>query len=271
MLSNVKHIVHRALLMTAIVASTALLAAPVPAVKAPQVEKPVRVLFVGNSYLYYGDAVYNHVQRLAVAAGLVTQDELQYKAATIGGAALEHHNIEYLTEPGRIGVKEPFQLVVLQGGSAEPLSAARRERFRKSAIDAAKIIAARGGKVALYLTHAYVKPHRNAKPENIRLTEEMYVSVGNEINALVIPVGLAFELAYQRRPDIKLHKAFDGTHPELIGTYLAACTVFASIYGQSPVGNRYDYFSRIDRDTAAFLQQVAADTVKLFYGKAGSP
>ena len=242
-------------------------ATPAPQVTAPQVEKPTRVLFIGNSYLYYGDAVYNHVQRLAVAAGLVTQEELQYKAATIGGAALEHHNIEYLTKPGQIGVKEPFQLVVLQGGSAEPLSAARRERFRKSAVEAGKLIAARGGKVALYLTHAYVKPHRNAKPENIRLTEEMYVSVGNEINALVIPVGLAFEEAYRRRPEIKLHKEFDGTHPELIGTYLAACTAFASVYGQSPVGNRYDYYGRIDKDTAAFLQQVAADTVKKFYGK----
>jgi hypothetical protein len=246
-------------------------AAPVPVVTAPQVVKPTRVLFVGNSYLYYGDAVYNHVQRLAIAAGLVTQDELQYKSATIGGASLEHHAIEFLTRPGQIGVKEPFQLVVLQGGSAEPLSAPRRERFRTAAIEANRIITTRGGRVALYLTHAYVPPHKQAKAGNIRLTEDLYVSVGNEINALVIPVGLAFEEAYRRRPELRLHKEFDGSHPELTGTYLAACTVFASIYGQSPAGNRYDYYGRIDKDTAAFLQQVAADTVKKFYGPPDRP
>jgi hypothetical protein len=33
------------------------------------------------------------------------------------------------------------------------------------------------------------------------------------------------------------------------------------------VGNTYDYYGRIDKDTAAFLQQVAADTVKAFYGR----
>jgi hypothetical protein len=98
------------------------------------------------------------------------------------------------------------------------------------------------------------------------LIEDAVVSVGNEIGALVIPVGLAFEEAYRRRPDIKLHAESDGSHPSLIGTYLAASTVYATIYGKSPVGNTYDYFGKIDKETAGFLQQVAADTVKKFFG-----
>lgn len=129
------------------------------------------------------------------------------------------------------------------------------------------MITARGGKTALYLTHAYVAPHKQAKPEGIRLVEDLYVSVGNEVGALVIPVGLAFEEAYRRKPELKLHKDYDGSHPDLIGTYLAACTVYASVYGRSPVGNAYDYYGKIDKETAAFLQQVAADTVAAFYGR----
>ena len=156
--------------------------------------------------------------------------------------------------------------MILQGGAGEPLSAARRARFREKAIEFSKIISARGGKTALYMTHAYVSPYENAKPEHIGQTVDLYVSVGNEIGALVIPVGLAFEEAYRRKPGIRLHKE-DGTHPELIGTYLATCTVYASVYGKSPVGNKYDYHGRIDKETAAFLQQVAADTVKKFYGR----
>ena len=195
------------------------------------------------------------------------EGKLSYKSATIGGAELAHHAIDHLTTPGRIGVKEPFQLVILQGGSGEPLSETRRARFREKAIEFDKVIRGRGGRRALYLPHVYVKPHNQAKPENIELTENSYVAVGNEIDALVIPVGLAFEEAYRRRPGIQLHKDFDGTHPELIGTYLAACTVYASVYGKSPVGNKYDYFGKIDQEMAAFLQQVAADTVKKFYGR----
>lgn len=242
-------------------------AAPTPLIKGPQVDTPTRILFVGNSYLYYGDSLHNHVRRMLMAADPGLGKKLRYKSATIGGATLAHHNIDYLTEPGRIGVKKPFQLVILQGGSFEPLTEKRRAAFRETVIEYDKVIAGRGGKTALYMTHAYVKPHKRANPENIRLTEALYVSVGNEIGALVIPVGLAFEEAYRRRPAIKLQKDYDGSHPELIGTYLAACTVYASIYGKSPVGNSYDYFGKVDKETASFLQQVAADTVNEFYGR----
>lgn len=262
-----KRLLPTLLLLTAIPLAHFCAAAPTPLIKAPQIDIPTRVLFVGNSYLYYGDSLHNHVRRMAIAADPSLAKKMAYKSATIGGASLAHHNIDYLTEPGRIGVKEPFQLVILQGGSLAPLSEKRRAQFREKVIEFNKIITERGGKTALYLTHAYVKPHRRAKPENIRLAEELYVSVGNEVGALVIPVGLAFEEAYRRRPDLKLHKEYDGSHPDLIGTYLAACTVYASIYGKSPVGNSYDYFGRIDKESAAFLQQVAEDTVKKFYGR----
>jgi hypothetical protein len=235
-----------------------------PAVKSPQVDNPGRVLFVGNSYFYYGNSLHNHVRRLVAAADPAMESKLQYKSATIGGAELAHHAIDHLTQPGAIGVKEPFQLVILQGASNEPLSAARSAKFRATVVEFNKLIAARGGKTALYMNHVYVAPHKQAAPKNISLTEELYVSVGNEIGALVIPVGLAFEEAYRRQPGIKLHQAYDGSHPTLIGSYLAACTVYASVYGKSPRGNSYDYHGQIDRETAAFLQEVADDTVKQF-------
>ena len=242
-------------------------AAPAPAVKAPQVDTPTHVLFVGNSYLYYGNSIHNHVRRLVEANQPGFEAKAKYKSATIGGASLDHHAIEHLTTPGKIGVKEPFQLVILQGGSNEPLAPARAAKFRETVVEFDKVIKAQGGKTALYLTQAYVPPHKQAKPENSRLTEELYVSVGNQVGALVIPVGPAFDEAYRRRTDLKLHQDYDGSHPNPAGSYLAACVVYASVYGKSPVGNAYDYYGRIDKETAAFLQQVAADTVKAFYAR----
>jgi hypothetical protein len=248
-----------------VVGTTSSLAAlPAPAVRAPQVDSPKRVLFVGNSYMYYGDSLHNHVRRMVAAGGIAPEDSLQYKSSTIGGAALEHHPIDWLTTPGRIGVKEPFELVIMQGGSGEPLSPTRVAKFHVALAENNKLIRARGGKVALYMTHAYTAPHRHYRPENMRLTEAMYVEAGNEIGALVIPVGLAFEEAYRRHPELVLHKS-DGSHPTLIGTYLAASTVYAAVYGKSPVGNPYDYEGAVDSATAKKLQQVAQDTVQRFY------
>jgi len=234
---------------------------------------PERVLFVGNSYYYYNNSLHNHVSDLVNASDAALGARLQFKSSTIGGAALNHHNMAHLTEPGRIGVTQAFQWVVMQGGSAEPLSQSRREIFRQTAMTHAEIVKARGGQVALYMTHAYVKPHRLASPQNITATESMYVEVGNEIGALVIPVGLAFKEAYQRFPNLKLHLP-DGTHPSLLGTYLAACTTYATLYGRSPVGVKYNkldpsYLSHganaIDEATAAQLQQVAQDVVTEFF------
>lgn len=253
-------------LATFLLATTA--AAATPEVTAPQVDTPKRVLFVGNSYFYYNDSLHNHVRRM-VSAGdpALKESSLQYKSATIGGANLAHHNIDYLTEPGRIGVKQPFELVILQDGSAAPLSEKRRALSMEKIREFSEVIRKRGGQVALYMNHVYVSPHKQAKPENIRLTEAHYLAAGNAVKALIIPVGLAFEEAYRRRPDMKLHKDYDGSHPELAGTYLAACVVYASVYGKSPVGNTYDYYGKIGKEDVAFLQQVAEDTVRKFFGR----
>jgi len=236
-----------------------------PAVTQPQVDTPKRVLFVGNSYMYYNDSLHNHVRRLALAADPAAK-AFQYKSATIGGAPLDHHNIEHLTKPGQLGIKEPFELVIMQGNSTDALQDKRRQSFHDTAIQYAKVVESRGGKVALYMTPAHIKPSKFASPEMTGKVADMYVSVGNEIKALVIPAGLAFAEAYRRKPDIKLHKHYDGSHPTLLGTYLAACTVYATVYGKSPVGNSYDYYGEVSKEDAAFLQQVAEDTVRKFFG-----
>jgi hypothetical protein len=238
-----------------------------PAVKRLNNTSPKRVLFVGNSYLYYNDSVHNHVRRIAEELGPNKSGEYGYKSATIGGSRLSHHHIDSLLEPGRLGIKEPFDLVILQGGSGEVLDQASRAKFRKSAIEMSKKIRATGAEVALYMTHAYVEPHELFDPDMTGKITHTYVPVGNELHALVIPVGLAFWLAYERRPDIELHKTFDGTHPSLLGTYLAACVVYQSVYGTSTVGIDYDYFGAVSKEDAEFLHRIADETVRVFFGR----
>lgn len=204
---------------------------------------------------------------MAVAAGLFERADLTYKSATIGGAALSDHNIDHLLMPDNLRIDRAFEVAILQGGSAEPLTRKRRQNFAQTAAEFSKKIRRAGGEPVLYMTHSYVAPHRRYRPGMIDGIAALYIETGNDIGAMVIPVGLAFEEAYCRRPDIRLHKSFDGSHPDMLGTYLAAAKVFASIYGVSPVGNSYDYFGEVSPEDALFLQTVAQDTVAKFYGR----
>ena len=226
---------------------------------------PERVLFVGNSYFYYNDSLHNHVSRMLASLDPELGERIAFKSATIGGAALNHHPLDSHLTPGKLGIDEPFELVILQGGSGEPLSERRRAKSsHDTAAEFEHKISAVGAETALYMTHAYSPPHPRFDPNMIESIESLYVETANEIGALVIPVGLAFEEAYRRRPDIVLHKKFDGSHPDMLGTYLAACVIVASVWDISPVDGDYDYFGTINRNDARFLQQVAQDVVTEF-------
>ena len=241
------------------------LASDTPSVKTLPVNNPSHLLFVGNSYLYYSNSLHDHLLRMLISAGLLERDDTKIKSATINGARLTHHDVANYIEPGQLGFPEPFEVVILQGHSSAVLTEENSAMFENSVKQHSESIRRRGSEVALYMTPAYVFPHELQRRDMMRDIESLYVRVGNDVGALVIPVGLAFEESYRRRPNLQLHMAYDGTHPSLLGTYLGAATVFASLYNQSPIGNSYDYFGAIDADTRLFLQQVAHDTVKKFY------
>lgn len=237
-----------------------LLIASLPA----QADQPLRILFVGNSYLYYNDSLHNHVGRIAEELQPELLDKLEYKSSTIGGASLDHHPIEHLLTPGRIGVDEPFEWVVLQGGSAEPLSARRRAEFVETVTEFDRLIKLSGGQTALFMTQAYAAPHARVEEGQQAVIAAAYAEAAAVTGARVIPVGLAFERSYNRRPDLALHMEFDGSHPTLYGTYLAACVVYLTLYGGSLEGLQYDYFGRIPADITQYLQGIATETVAAY-------
>ena len=236
-----------------------------------QAATPEYVLFVGNSYFYYNDSLHNHVRYMVEAAGLFPPEGPTYKSATIGGAALADHPIDFLVDHRNLRVDHPFDVVVMQDISSASLSQRGQQRFAETVASYSAKVRAVGAEPVLYMTHAYVAPNDRADPQMTDTVARMYVDAGKANRIRVIPVGLAFAEAYRRRPDIKLHQSYDGSHPDLLGTYLAAATVFATLYGISPVGNSYNYFGQVSSEDALFLQQVARDTVSKFEeGKAGA-
>lgn len=226
---------------------------------------PERVLYIGNSYLYYNDSLHNHVRRMLEEAYENNIATSNYKLVTISGSRSWHHNIDYPINHKNLGAKKPFQLVIFQGGSGETDTVLERDLFSDTVESVVKKIHESGAEAALYMIHAYVKPHKDANTQMIKDIKKMYIDAGNKNNALVIPVGIAFENAYESNPNIELHKTFDGSHPSLLGTYLAACVVFASITHQSPLKITYDYFNQISFEEKKFLQEVAHKTVEDFF------
>ena len=226
---------------------------------------PTRVLFIGNSYFYYNDSLHNHVERLVQARYPDTPaSDFVYKSATLGGAQLKHHNIDWLLEPKNLGLDKSFQVVIMQGASFEPLTEQGQAAFIETAVAYSSKVRGIGAIPYLFMTHAYVAPHKDVAKHMIRDINETYTEAGLAAKARVIPVGLAFERAYQERPDFSLHADFDGTHPNLRGTYLGAWVIYLTLYGDDAANLNYDYFGRLPQDEVRFLQRVARETVAVF-------
>jgi len=228
-------------------------------------EPPLRVLFVGNSYFYYNDSLHNHVRRMVEETFPDKKESLEFKSATIGGSRLSHHNIDHLLSYKNLSVSQPFQVVILQGGSGEVLDAKSRRQFKIQSKRLINKIKKTGAIPVLYMIHAYVEPHENYDPNMINQIIDVYEKSGSENNTLVFPVGIAFKNAYSLKPSIQLHKDFDGTHPDILGTYLSACVVFATLYKKDPTRLDYDYYGEIDSSDAKLLQDVAKETVEKYF------
>ena len=226
---------------------------------------PERFLYIGNSYLYYNDSLHNHVRRMLEEYYKKDIDTGNYKSVTISGSRLSHHNIDYYLNYKNIGVDDPFELVIIQGGSGETDTISERNIFFNEIDNMVKKVKKYNSEVALYMIHPLVKPNEGAYPNMINDIKSAYIEAGNKNSILVFPVGIAFENAYTQRPNIALHKKVDGSHPDMLGTYLAACVIFSSITQVSPKILSYDYFGEIKIEEKDFLQKVAHETVEQFY------
>jgi hypothetical protein len=231
-------------LLLLLVLGAVFLAGPVYADEAP----PANVLFVGNSFTYYNNSLHNHYRRLLRASHPDGESTGYARIMTISGGYLPEH----AGLPAMLNSRQ-WDVVVLQGHSRGPISEESAEPFREAARRFAKAIRGAGAEPMFFMTWAY-----DDKPEMTAQLESAYTSIGRDLNAQVVPVGLAFATVTSERSDIALRIA-DARHPAVAGTYLAACTFFALLQNKSPEGLPYD--AGLGAETAAYLQGVAWATV----------
>jgi hypothetical protein len=196
----------------------------------------IRVLFIGNSYTYYnnlGDII----------AGIAAADPrgpiIMPALSVHGGATLKWHlengsAIKQLQAGG-------WDYLVLQehsllGGDdedEEPVVGDVGEFF-DSVREWVRRSRGVGATPVLYMTWA----RRDPASEPVKMQKQIadaYLSIGRELDVKVSPVGLAWEEARRRLRTIDLH-IWDGSHPTAAGSYLAACLIYSTLTGRSPLG-----------------------------------
>ena len=191
-----------------------------------------RILFIGNSYTYFNNLP-------EIIAGLAKAGEIghvEYRIVVGPGWRLKDHwekgearqilhqnrwDYAILQEQSTLGV-----YYVLEGKDRISTDSLFRVYAGKWAVE----IRESGVVPVFYLTWA-----RKWAPEDQELLNRAYISAARETQSALVPVGIAWAYLRETDPEFELF-CEDGSHPNQAGSYLAACTFYATIFGENPVG-----------------------------------
>ncbi len=112
-----------------------------------------------------------------------------------------------------------------------------------------------GAKMVLFMTWA-----RKNEPDNQSLLTDSHNKIGKELGASVVPVGTAWQKLVAKHDKPVLH-AEDCSHPTVAGSYLAACTFYATLFGGGPTKFEADVGNLTDEERK-LLQRIAKTACK---------
>src|ERR1051325_838225 len=159
---------------------------------------PQKILYVGNSFTAR-NKLPDLIAQLAAARG----KRIEHRLISAGGASLRRHwnagEALHAIEGGG------FDHVVLQEQSTLPIK--NPKRMRESVLLFNQAIKAAGAKTVLYMTWARLNAPDSQKP-----ITDAYMSIGRELGAIVVPVGLAWQRFLHEQKAPVLHDR-DQSHP----------------------------------------------------------
>ena len=188
----------------------------------PSAKKSYHILFVGNSYTYI-----NSLPQMfkAIVKYQFPNYPVKVKFIGGGGATLKKHWQvgEALNE-----IKSGYwNYVVLQGqsmlGSSNLTDPDSPKQFYKYARKFDAEIKTSGAKTVFFMTWS-----RKYLPEQQKYLTKAYKNIAKELGSLLAPVGIVWEIL-RKNSGINLYRS-DGSHPTRTGSYLAALTLFETIF-----------------------------------------
>lgn len=223
-----------------------------------------KILFIGNSYVYT-----NNLPSVLYSLALSAGDTIYYSSSAPGGYTLQQHTTN-ATTLSQINFTN-WDYVVIQEQSQMPSfppSQVQTETYpyaqqlndlilANDSCTETVFFMTWGRKYGDASNCANYPPLCTFEGMQARLRQS-YVEMADDNQALVAPVGEAFKYARMADSTINLYSP-DNSHPSIAGTYLAACTFYATIFETSPVGITYN--AGLPAAQASFLQQIAYQTV----------
>lgn len=231
-----------------------------------------KVLFLGNSYTYA-----NNLPLMLAKMAQSSGDSLIYDQNTPGGYQLWQHD-QNATSTSKINSKA-WDHVVLQEQSYVGTVPWARDNFSYPAIiNLNKKVEKNNpcSKTLLYMTWGrknaftgFVTDGNNVKHYTPSFAnyahmqdslKTFYMNIANKENLEVSPVGMVWKKVVTNHPGYELYTS-DGSHPNVSGTYVAACSFYASIFHKSPNSTTF-LPNGVDAAMAQFIKNYT-DTVVL--------
>ncbi len=231
-----------------------------------------KILFLGNGLINY--SLTADFEELTEAAGY----QVEINQYTPDSYILSFHNGWMGDETSLEKIKnENWDYIILQEQSFFPLVPVLKDHFTVPAIRGLKDKIERSRSCTqpiLFMTWAWPKggrfcnnidslgPSCSAKFDNFSQMQDAVVStyteLAHDVDLSLAPVGYAWKLALEQNPHLGLFLSSTNLSSE-IGSYLSGCVLFATIFQESPVGNKY--LSGLDREEALLLQAIAETVV----------
>ncbi len=208
---------------------------PTPATSA----QPLRILFIGNSLTFTND-----LPGMLQSIAATESPSLQSDSVTFPGVSLDFHKLTGIAHTKLHA--HPWDVVILQDYSTRP-------REHPEATTASVTWFLTDIRAALASPLLFENwPRRNRWPAASQLFQN-YQQIHTTTAIPLAPIGEAWQLARSRLPWFQPY--VDDRHPTRIGTYLAACVLFQSIYHHPPTTT---FLPRaITPDQATALIQIA--------------
>ncbi|MDG2153070.1 MAG: PKD domain-containing protein [Crocinitomicaceae bacterium] len=218
------------------------------------------VLFIGNSYTYYNDMP-GLFQDLSSSLGKATYVDSKVN----GGATMQVHANDPVSYQKMHNSN--WDYVVLQAQSQEPsfpYGQVNSQTLPYAVQLADSVHSIYDCSQAMFFM-TWGRENGDPQWDSINTFDKMnerlrnaYLRFAESSDGSVSPVGVAWKYVRDNHPTISLY-AGDGSHPKPTGSYLAACTFYASIFHESPVGSTF--LGGLDASTAEILQNAAAIAV----------
>lgn len=197
------------------------------------------VLFIGNSYTHM-----NNMPKIFEFLAKSKGKKVYADSIAVSGSTLKLHTERPTTYTKMKSRK--WDYVFVQGFSRElaqdsSVIATETIPYAKMLIDSVKKYSPCAS-IYFYMTWGYQEGYAEQEPNNtyFKMQERIrtgYFQMSNALGYPIAPVGMVWKYVTENHPSINLYVA-DKQHPAPIASYISACTFYASIFKETPIGGK---------------------------------